>query len=178
MIWMDDWLQMIFDEMKPGQSSKKSIMKMLMIYPLLNSPRLKAAGWLCQAWGWCVCCVLGGMARSTGWLCDLVGAALLFKAVCNALAKADASDATVKRDVPDDVEVGSLVAGLTKQMFILVLLVLVLGMLLASSSKRVIIYSEGQNTHSSFILIVLSSATWSSALFSLLWVLLCFHVVF
>lgn len=81
-------------------------------YPLLNSPLLKAAGWLCQACGRGACCEVGGTARSTGWLCDLVGAVLPFSAVCRAVARADVSDVTVRRDVPEDVEVGSLVGGL------------------------------------------------------------------
>lgn len=84
-----------------------------MTHPLLNSPLRKAAGWLCQAWGWWGCRAFVGTARSTGWLCDLVGAALPFKAVCKAWAKAEVSDVTVKRDVPDE-DVGSLVGGLQK----------------------------------------------------------------
>lgn len=53
-----------------------------------------------------------GTARSTGWLCDLVGPVRPFSVVCNAVASADVSDVTVSRDVPDDVDVGSLVGSL------------------------------------------------------------------
>ena len=84
-----------------------------MTHPLRNSPLRKAAGWLCHVWGWCACRVFVGTARSTGWLCDLVGAALPFKAVCKAWAKAEVSEVTVKRDVPEE-DVGSLVGGLEK----------------------------------------------------------------
>lgn len=59
--------------------------------------------------------MLVGTARSTGWLCDLVGPVRPFSAVCNAVASADVSDVTVTRDVPDDVEVGSLVVGLLQR---------------------------------------------------------------
>lgn len=52
----------------------------------------------------------GGTARSTGWLCDLVGAVL--NAVCRAVARAELSDVTVNRDVPEDVDAGSFVGGL------------------------------------------------------------------
>lgn len=52
------------------------------------------------------------MARSTGWLWDLVGAVLPFNAVCKAVANADVSDVTVNRDVPEDVDIGSFVGGL------------------------------------------------------------------
>lgn len=55
---------------------------------------------------------MGGTARSTGWLWDLVGAVLPFNAVCKAVAKADVSDVTVNREVPEDIDVGSLVGGL------------------------------------------------------------------
>jgi len=44
-----------------------------------------------------------------------VGPVRPFSAVCNAVASADVSDVTVSRDVPDDVEVGSLVAGLLRR---------------------------------------------------------------
>ena len=54
----------------------------------------------------------GGTARSTGWLWDLVGAVLPFNAVCRAVARADVSDVTVIRDVPEEVDVGSFVGGL------------------------------------------------------------------
>lgn len=44
-----------------------------------------------------------------------MGPVRLLRAVCNAVASADASDVTVSRDVPDDVEVGSLVGGLLQR---------------------------------------------------------------
>lgn len=83
-------------------------------YPLLNSPLLNAAGWLCHACGRCACCDGGGTARSTGWLWDLVGAVLPFNAVCKAVANADVSEVTVNRDVPEDVDIGSFVGGLLR----------------------------------------------------------------
>jgi len=58
--------------------------------------------------------VLVDTARSTGWLCDLVGPVRPFSAVCNAVASADVSDVTVNRDVPDE-EVGSLMGGLLQR---------------------------------------------------------------
>lgn len=54
----------------------------------------------------------GGTARSTGWLCDRVGAVLPFNAVWSAVARAEVSDVTVIRDVPEEVDVGSFVGGL------------------------------------------------------------------
>lgn len=59
--------------------------------------------------------MLVGIARSTGWLCDLVGPVRPFSAVCNAVASADVSDVTVSRDVPDDVEIGSFMGGLSQR---------------------------------------------------------------
>ena len=66
--------------------------------------------------------MLVGIARSTGWLCDLVGPGRPFSAVCNAVASADVSDVTVSRDVPDDVEVGSLMGALLQRRTKLVLM--------------------------------------------------------